>query len=183
MLERIKIFDDFYSMLDFENMVYHSNTMKYETTHQPKMIPYPNRMKAMPCYETLIEDNIIRKTFIKTFESLTGLQIEKIATFFRKTLGKEIKESSFYKAGCPPHVDDSNLFDIAGLVYLNTYDINDGTKMFTYKEQYEPDIIVGSKPNRMIYYKADILHSANYNLNIDERIIQPFFIKLKGGNN
>lgn len=177
MISKINIIDYFYSKDDFENLLGQSNTIEYEKTHQPKMIPYPDRMKAMPCYETKMMTSDI---FKNTFEEKTKLQIENFGTFFRKTLGEEIKQSGFYNAGSPPHTDNNN-FDIAGLIYFNTFDINDGTKLYSFKEQYEPDIIVGSKPNRMIYYNADVLHTANYNVNINERIVQPFFIKLKGG--
>ena len=59
----------------------------------------------------------------------------------------------------------------------------DGTKLFTTnKDQFEPDIVIGSKPNRMILYKASTWHEPNFDKNNEVRFIQPFFITLKKDN-
>ena len=182
MLNKVNIIEDFYNDDDLGKVTLAYNLKSYTATYQPKDIFYPNRLKAMPCYETnmFASDDLILKMFVNTFQQKTNLNIENVFTFFRKTKSEEIQKSAFYKAGSPPHVDDT-IFDVAGLVYLNTFSIKDGTSIFTYKNQYEPDIIVGSKPNRCIFYNADMYHTANYDLDNEDRFIQPFFIKLKGG--
>jgi hypothetical protein len=43
--------------------------------------------------------------------------------------------------------------------------------------QIEPDVIVGAKPNRCVFYDSQIYHKPLQDPNTEIRIIQPFFIK------
>jgi hypothetical protein len=84
----------------------------------------------------------------------------------------------------PPHIDKTKVknedfeYDVAGVIYYNTWSLEDGTYFFSGKDQIEPDIMIGAKPNRCIFYKTDIFHCPGHNKKTDVRLVQPFFISL-----
>ena len=57
------------------------------------------------------------------------------------------------------------------------------TKLFTRNNiapQFEQDIQVGSVYNRCILYPADIFHQAGFDMNLESRFIQTFFVFKNG---
>ena len=68
------------------------------------------------------------------------------------------------------------MFDLAGIVYFNCNSLKDGTYMYSGKNTFEPDAIIGSKMNRCVFYNTQQFHSPGHEQEIDERWVQPFFI-------
>lgn len=179
MKKPIDIFENFYSEQDFGMMMFNAKMFAYNATYQPKTINFPNRLKAYPCYETgfFTDQTKPYNIFKNTFENLTNLKIKKCKTFFRKIISEEVSKSPISKYGNPSHTD--NEVDLAGVIYLNSFSLDDGTRFFSDYHQIEPDLIVGSKPNRMVLYSGNIYHSAGYDPLSKSRLIQPFFINLE----
>jgi len=178
----LKIIDNFYKKNDFEHMLSSSILNPYKSTLQPNDKFFISRSNAYPCYETtkFLKDTSLFEIFTKTFEEKTGFIIEDVNTFFRKIYSSELEH--VLKYGLRPHTDE-NKYNIAGVIYYNTFSLNDGTAIFSGMEenncQIEPDIIVGSKPNRCVFYCSSIWHRPLQDKNTEVRIIQPFFIKIK----
>jgi hypothetical protein len=185
MIEPIKIIDDFY-LKDELGFIYFEALINYFTpSYQPDGKWYQNRNHAYPCYQT---KNFDEQTYIYTtlFNKLNPMFNNKIKTFktcFRKILKSEVLDNrSQFKSDAPLRHHDSNE-DFAGVIYLTNFSIMDGTKLFTLdKNQYEPDIVIGAKPNRMILYNAKTWHEPSFDKNNDVRFIQTFFIILKKEN-
>jgi hypothetical protein len=127
-----------------------------------------------------LETDIPYKIFYKTFEEKTGFTIDKLSTRFRKIYSSELEH--VFKYGLRPH-NDSAIWDIAGVIHFNAFSLDDGTAIFSDFEnnnhQIEPDIIIGAKPNRCVFYNSQIPHRPLQNKHTEMRIIQPFFIKFK----
>ena len=174
------VIDNFYEENDFMTLITAANLNSYIATYQPyNNINFINRLQAYACYETkemVNEDNLL-KIFISTFEKKTNLKIKRIQTFIRKIINSELKH--VFEYGLPKHKDSTENFQIAGVIYINTFNLKDGTRLFSFEQQIEPDILIGSKPNRCVYYDTNIWHSPGHNENTEVRFVQPFFIALE----
>jgi len=183
MIEPIKIYDDFYTNEELGYVFSESLINHFMTTYQPSCEWYQNMYSAYPCHETKIftSDNLIYNFLLNKLNILLNKEIFKLTTFFRKIVKSDLTEnSSVFKSMSPlRHVDKD--CDFAGLIYLSNLSIMDGTKLFTVtgSSQFEPDLVIGAKPNRMIIYNGLISHEACFDKNNEVRIVQPFFIKLK----
>jgi hypothetical protein len=178
----LKIIDNFYDEKDFNFMIKETMLNTYKVCWQPNEQKFNNRANAYACYETnvFIELDTPYKLFFKTFQEKTGFIIETLNTFFRKIYSSEL--GHIFKYGLRPH-KDSVEHDVAGIIHFNTFSLNDGTGIFSEFEnnnyQIEPDVIVGAKPNRCVFYESQIWHRPLQDKNTEMRIVQPFFIKFK----
>lgn len=174
---KLNIIDNFYNNEDFYYMISCSMLNPYCQTYQPNNNFFSSRANAYSCHETksfVVNDKAL-SIFGNTFVSKTGKKIKEVKTFFRKIYSYEI--TNVLKYGMPSHKDDID-FNIAGVVYYNSFGIDDGTGLYTTEDfQIEPDIIVGSKPNRCVFYDTQISHKPLQSKDNQVRIVQPFFIK------
>jgi len=176
------LIDDFYNRTDLGmlSLIFMNST--FSKTHQSQQWPVSDRMQAYPCYESMTlnksetEGNPY-KIFKDTFEKKTNIKILKLHSFFRKIKLEELKNSNVYKKD-RPHTD-SKEYDIAGLVYFNSTSLIDGTKIYNYTSDFEPTAVIGSKPNRCVFYNSAQPHSAPYEQVVEERWVQPFFLVVK----
>ena len=181
----IEIIDDFYTEEELDLIFSDTtNNIIFSEGYQPYKHKdvYSSRFQAYPCHETkkMPEDSAI---FVNLKNKLDNIhpQTSKnyLYTFFRKIYKNEILKSVCKDGKGMVHTDDDDCI-IAGVIYLDKkYSFNAGTNLFTLNKQFpqfEQDIQVGSKFNRCIIYSSDILHQALYDLNIDYRFIQVFFI-------
>jgi hypothetical protein len=173
----IDIIENFYEESDFNLINTSANLNPYNATYQPNDVFYPDRLRAYPCYETksFAENDKPFHIFCSTFEKKSNLKIKTVKTFFRKILSSELKHVFEYRLS--PH-KDSDEENIAGVIYINTWNLEDGTYFYSYRNQIKPDIIIGSKPNRCVYYNSNLWHSPGHDKETEVRIIQPFFITL-----
>lgn len=179
----LKIIDNFYSQEDFGFMMTSAMLSSYRATWQPHAQSSSNRTNSYICHETknFTEDNKVFKLFIDTFQKKTGLIVEEFNTFFRKIYSKDLK--NIFKYGTVPHQDDQK-YNFAGVIHYNSSGLDDGTGLYSFdnKEvfyQIEPDVIIGAKPNRCVFYDSQIWHKPLQDENNEMRIIQPFFLKTK----
>jgi hypothetical protein len=173
----LNIIDNFYEEKDFSFMMTCAMLNPYIATYQPSEIFFNSRANAYRCHQTkkFDETNLTTNIFLNTFSLKTGKKIKKFLTFFRKIYASEIQNVLKYRL--PSH-RDSLEYNVAGVVYYNNFGLDDGTGIFTTGEnQIEPDIIIGAKPNRCVYYNSQILHTALQSKDNEIRLIQPFFIK------
>lgn len=184
MISKINLIDDFYEINDFNILFSSAQLNPYIATYQPNNVHFNNRLQAYPCHETnqFKKDDFGYELFRSTFEKKTNLKIKELKTFFRKIYSSELEH--IFKYRLPPHVDNSKLedqtfeFDFAGVIYYNTWSLEDGTYLFSSKDQIEPDVMIGAKPNRCVFYKTDIFHSPGHNKKTDMRLVQPFFLSI-----
>ena len=175
----LNIIDNFYSLENFQYMTTASLLNSYQSLWQPNDKFFVSRANAYPCFETkeFKENDMATNIFLNTFEKKTNLKIKFLLTFFRKIYSKELK--NIFKYGMSPHKDDKK-YNFAGIIHYNTFGLDDGTGMFSnYEEnnfQIEPDVIIGSKPNRCVFYDSQIWHKPLQDKNTEMRIVQPFFI-------
>ena len=179
----LKIIDNFYSQENFGYMMTSAMLSPYKKTWQPNRQALLNRTNSYACQDTknFEKNEIGLKLFIDTFQEKTGLVIEDFNTFFRKIYSKEIK--NIFKYGVIPHQDDEK-YNIAGVIHYNSSGIDDGTGLYSSSEkeifyQIEPDVLIGAKPNRCVFYDSQIWHRPLQDENNEMRIIQPFFLKTK----
>jgi hypothetical protein len=177
----LKIIDNFYDEKDFNLMISATMLNSYKGCWQPSNKHFYNRSNAYACFETkkFLETDIIYKIFCKTFQEKTGFVIDKLNTLFRKIYSSELEH--VFKYGLRPHKDPINC-DVAGIIHFNTFSLDDGTGIFSEfdnNDQIEPDVIIGAKPNRCVFYDSQIPHRPLQNKNTEIRIVQPFFIKFK----
>lgn len=173
----LNIIDNFYSENDFNFMTTCSMLNPYIATFQPNAVLVNNRANAYRCHETkrFVEADKTTAIFVNTFLIKTGKKIKEVHTFFRKIYVSEIQNVLKYRLPC--HKDDIQ-YDIAGVIYFNNFGLDDGTGLFTTgSEQIEPDIIIGAKPNRCVFYDSQIFHTPLQSKDNEMRLIQPFFIK------
>lgn len=173
----LNIIDNFYSEDDFSFMTTCSMLNSYIVTFQPNSFFLHSRANTYRCHETkfFIETDKTTNIFVNTFSNKTGKKIEKLITFFRKIYVSEIQNVLKYRLPC--HKDDIQ-YDVAGVVYYNNFGLDDGTGLFTTgPDQIEPDIIIGAKPNRCVFYDSQIFHTPLQSKENEMRLIQPFFIK------
>tara|TARA_E500000318_G_C3488759_1_gene183453 strand:- start:74 stop:643 length:570 start_codon:yes stop_codon:yes gene_type:complete len=186
-MQNVNIIEDFYSPEHYGIMQHFLHTTNMKALYQPNKVYYPNRLQAYPCWETeKFEENMMPyDIFKKTLELKTGFKTKEINSFFRTIKKSELEQSPFLgKDESMVHQDDKGgkIF-FAGIVYFNSFSIKDGTRIYSYKDQIEPDIIIGSKPNRCIIYRSDLFHSAGIDWRQDQRTVQVFFFNLEGDSN
>jgi hypothetical protein len=178
----LKIIDNFYSLEDFQYIITASLLNTYQALWQPIGKSFVSRANAYPCFQTkpFLENDIATQIFLKTFEQKSNFKIKNLLTFFRKIYSKELK--NIFKYGMAPHQDEKN-FNLAGIIHFNTFGLDDGTGIFSSHEennfQIEPDIIIGAKPNRCVFYDSQLWHRPLQDSNTEMRIVQPFFITLE----
>ena len=187
----IDVIDNFYTQEQLDTIFDYTSKTEFSATLQPYLQKenYASRFQAYPCHESEMIDGDTM-IFRNLHNNLTDLdyRISKINTFFRKIYKKEI-EKSICVNGIGFKHKDNDVKDgpqVAGLIYLDKkMSLNSGTKLYTEQDNYlqhESDIHIGSKFNRCIIYNGSITHQALYDLNIESRFIQPFFIKVNEEN-
>lgn len=187
----IEIIDDFYTdeelnTLDRE-MSIGTNQLEFSPTCQPHRArtTYSHRFQGYPCHETyrVNENNLIYTNLFNKLKNHVLPDIQKLRTFFRKIYKDELEKSVCKNSGGLIH-DDGGEFSYAGVIYLDKdYSFNSGTKLFTKNNlgtQFEQDVQVGSVYNRCILYHADTMHQAGFDMNLESRFIQTFFVFKNG---
>ena len=174
----MNIIDDFYSDEDYATMftiAYHAN---YHATYQPQEIHFYDRLKAYPCYQSreFRTEDTPYKVFVKTVEQKNEVKILEGKSCFRKILSSEL--GNIFKYGISPHTDQEK-YDFAGVVYYNIESLYDGTALYSSQFHREPNLIVGAKSNRCVFYSPLKWHSPLQDKNTTVRLIQPFFIKIE----
>lgn len=178
-MQKVVIIEDFYEAQDFGIMSNFALTCSLKGLYVPHNIYYPSRLQAYPTWECnfFIEKEMPYQIFKNTLKRKTHLNPIKIDSSFRKVLTSELEQSPYKGREESLIHQDSSEYDWAGVVYFDSFCIRDGTRIYSYREQVEPDIIVGSKPNRCVLFKADLFHSAAIDWRRDSRLIQLFFLK------
>lgn len=176
------LIDGFYDQNELGLVTINLINMHYNSTHQPQQKYFGgDRMLGYPVHETnYFTDSgpmCPYDIFIKTFTNKTNIKPLHLETFFRKTKLSECKESPSWKQ-YKQH-QDSAYFDIAGLIYLNSNSLKDGTLFFNSEHDFEPTCIIGSKGNRCVFYSAETWHAPSMEQSVEERWTQPFFIIYK----
>jgi hypothetical protein len=180
--------DDFYKAPELGLQTLNFVNATFIPEHQANSIDYGDRLKGYPCYETKTLNFDFKKDEIsnladpirivhKTFQEKTDFKILKSLTFFRKTKLDELQKSPSWEQ-YKQH-QDSKEYDIAGLVYFNSFSLKDGTVIFDHKDSYEPTAIIGSKCNRCVFYSSQLWHAPSMEQEVEERWVQPFFITVK----
>jgi hypothetical protein len=181
----LQIINNFYNPQNLGLIMFNFLNMHFETNHQSHANYYGGDRKLS--YPTWESPNLEDCEYINPYKIFKDTWIEKtkikplhINTFFRKTKLEECKKSPSWKQ-YKPHKDnaDKGGNDLAGLIYFNSSFLRDGTFIYNEGYEYEPTIIVGSQPNRCVYYSSDVWHSPSMEQNVQERWIQPFFIIYK----
>jgi hypothetical protein len=173
------LIEDFYEPNELGLVVLNFINLYFKPIYHSKQEFYQDRLQSYPCYETdwCNDDDYLKKVFIKTFEKKTNIKILHCLTFLRKTKLNEFKKSASW-GRLSPHVD-TDIWDLAGLIYMNSNSIKDGTLFYNNKQDYEPTAVIGSKLNRCVYYSSMQPHSPSNKQHVEERWIQPFFIITK----
>ena len=161
----IEIIDDFYTDEElntlFKEMSIGTNKLEFSPTCQPHRGRdfYSSRFQAYPCHETykVDENNLIYTNLFNKLKNSVLPDIKKLRTFFRKIYKEELLKSVCKDGNGLSH-DDGGEFSYAGVIYLD--------------ERYS----FGSGYNRCIIYPANTLHQAGFDMNINSRFIQTFFV-------
>jgi hypothetical protein len=174
--------ESFYKKNDLGLLVLHFLNLHFTAKHQSHAVYFGgDRMLGLPVYESYFlsdeGESSPYRIFLETWKEKTGIQPLYISTFFRKTKLSECKKSPSWKQ-YKPH-QDTEEFDIAGLIYFNTNCLKDGTYIFNNETDHEPTIIIGSRMNRCVWYNSQVWHSPTMEQSVDERWTQPFFIIYK----
>ena len=165
----IEIIDDFYTEEELDLIFSDTaNNMTFSEGYQPykHKAVYSSRFQAYPCHETkkMPEDSAIFVNLKNKLNSIhPEVKYDEMYTFFRKIYKDEILKSVCKDGKGAAHTDEDDCI-IAGVIYLDERQ-------------------VGSKFNRCIVYPSDTLHQALYDLNINSRFIQVFFICKKEKSN
>jgi hypothetical protein len=173
----MKIIDDFYSSENYATMFTIASHTSYSAMYQPEETHFYDRLKAYPCYQSseFRPDDTPYKILVKTFEEKNKLKVLECSSVFRKILSSELE--TIFKYGVAPHIDNKK-YDFAGVVYYNIESLYDGTAIYSSQSHREPNIIVGAKSNRCVFYNPLTWHSPLQDKNTITRLIQPFFIKI-----
>jgi hypothetical protein len=177
--KQLGVIENFYSSDDFSFVLAASLLNPYKSTYQPNSSFVHRKENAYSCHETkdFSKGDAVFDKFYRTFHQKTSLKIQTIITYFRKIYSSEIEH--VIKYGMPSHQDtSSDNINIAGVIYINTSGLEDGTALFSSKDQIEPDIIIGAVPNRCVFYDPTIWHRPLQDKKTNMRIIQPFFLKV-----
>ena len=190
MYKAIEIIDDFYTQEQLNILLDYTSNLYFKPSLQPHLFEkdFATRFQAYPCYESteIMHDDFnnlpVYKILKDNLKSL-GFDFYHLHTFFRKIYKSEI-EKSVCSSGAGIRHKDGHDYNLGGLVYLDELSsFKSGTRFFTderFKEriQQEQDIQIGSKFNRAIIFDCQTSHQAMYDLDIDSRFVQPFFVKL-----
>jgi hypothetical protein len=176
---RINVIDDFFSFEEFNLIKHYQENSTYVATYQPSGIYYHSRLKAYPTWEcSLNKDNPIYDILSKNIKTKISKDYQISSVLLRKVYKDELLKSPFNgKNHGVIHQDDTEGVVISGLIYFNSFSINDGTSLFSYKQQLEADMIIGSKPNRCIFYDSSIYHAAGIDWEERVRNTLVFFLK------
>ena len=181
-IQEVNIIDNFFTEKNFTGLYMASEFMQYSATHQPQCDFYETRMHGYPVHETQdwAEDSEAYIIFKNTFEEQTKTKIQYLKILFRKAYKGELRKSPHKNRNeALIHTDTINNVDYAGVVYLNNHTLDNGTKIYSEKNKLEPNVIVGAKPNRCVFYKKDIPHSVGIDWNIEQRKTIAFFLRLE----
>ena len=179
-MQKVNIIEDFYDPVDFGLMTYQLNNTAMKGIYKPTNVFYPDRLQAYPVWETdtFSVNSQAFNIFKNTFEKKTNLKIKEINSFFRKIHRSELEQSPYKgREESMVHQDDTDSAQLAGVVYFDSFSIKDGTRIYSYRDQIEPDLIVGSKPNRCVFYDPSLFHSAGIDWRRETRSLQIFFIR------
>jgi len=179
----LNILDNFYKQEDFNFVLTAAMMAPYTSMYQPyQNFNILSKSHAYKCHQTkeLTEFDLVTKIFINTFQEKTGKTVKKFHSFFRKIYSSEI--DNILKYGMSPHKDGKN-HPIAGIVHFNTYSLEDGTAIFSNNDdadfrQIEPDVVIGSRPNRCVFYDSQLWHRPLQDKNTEMRLVQPFFLQV-----
>ena len=178
-MQNFIVVEDFYSRENFGLMSNFQRTCNMKGLQVPQNIYYPSRLDAYPTWESNcfgkneLEYKITEKAILEN----TKFKISKMQSLFRKVLTSELLKSPYKDRNESLVHQDSNNYDWAGVVYFDSFSIEDGTRLYSYADQIKPDVIVGSKPNRCILFKSHLFHSAGIDWNKDSRTVQIFFVE------
>ena len=181
-IQGVNIIDNFFSEQNFIGIYTASEFMKYSATHQPQCDFYETRYHGYPVHETQdwTNDSEAYIIFKNTFEEHTKTNIQYLKILFRKAYKEEVSKSPHKNRNeALIHVDTVNDVDYAGVVYLNNHTLNNGTRIYSDENKLEPNVIVGAKPNRCVFYKKDIPHSIGIDWNVKQRKTVVFFLKIE----
>jgi hypothetical protein len=179
-MQNFVVIDDFYSKENFGLMCNFQRTCNMKGLQVPQNIYYPSRLDAYPTWESnsFNKEEIEYKITEKTILEKTQFKINKLQSFFRKVLTSELLKSPYKdRKESLIHQDPDNC-DWAGVIYFDSFSIDDDTRLYSYADQIKPDVIVGSKPNRCILFKSHLFHSAGIDWNKDSRTVQVFFLEV-----
>jgi hypothetical protein len=177
---KLKIIDEFYSASDFGLVLSEFINQHFQPTYQSKASLYGgDRFQGYPCHESpdyyydknpISIGNILKKTF----EEKTQIKLLYFKTFLRKIKLHEFKKAASWGQH-KPHKDSKTDCDIAGIIYFNSGSIKDGTNLYSKVSDYVPTVIVGSNPNRCVFYDSSIPHQPGEFQEIEDRWVQCFF--------
>ena len=176
----INLIDNFYEKNNLGLVTINFINLHFNESFQSQSNYYGgDRLLAYPTYETanFKKSDFLYDVLKNTLEEKIKIKPLNIETFLRKTKLSECKKSPSWKQ-YKPH-QDSEFFDLAGLIYFNSNHLKDGTFIFNSEQDFEPTVIVGSKYNRCVIYSTDVWHSPSMEQNVEERWTQPFFIIYK----
>tara|TARA_R100001377_G_scaffold84282_1_gene67489 strand:+ start:15 stop:587 length:573 start_codon:yes stop_codon:yes gene_type:complete len=186
----IDVIDNFYTQEQLDIIFNYTSKIEFNATLQPHSSrkDFATRYQAYPCYESkkiLKESDVYKNLYNNLID--TDYKVTHLNSFFRKIYKSEIEKSVCAHGAGIRHKDGLD-FDIAGLIYLDELSsFKSGTRFFTderfeEQRQQEQDIQIGSKFNRAIIFNAQTSHQAMYDLDIDSRFVQPFFIQINERN-
>ena len=195
MYKAIEIIDDFYTQEQLDILFDYTSKLYFKPSLQPHLFAkdFATRFQAYPCYESteIMHDDFnnlpVYKILKDNLKSI-GFNFYHLHTFFRKIYKHEI-EKSVCSNGAGIRHQDGHEYDLGGVIYLDELSsFKSGTRFFTDERfkcvgewqriQQEQDIQIGSKFNRAIIFDCQTSHQAMYDLDIDSRFVQPFFVKL-----
>ena len=182
-MQLVNIIEPFFKEDDFNILINHFERWTFHPTQQPQRNNFESRLLGYPCYECkpFTEGMFSFDVFKKTFEQKTNLKIKNLKIFFRKVFLNELEKSSYVnKNESLIHDDNDNetLTHLAGVIYLNNTSLDNGTKIYNSPHNVEPTVVVGAYPNRCVFYRSNILHSASIDWRIEVRKTIVFFIEL-----
>lgn len=171
----INLIDKFYTNEMLQQVFNQINLAEFFKSQQPTNKDL-DRFQCYPTYETnkLDTNNIIQKYMEEKLSKIINKKFS-LYSFFRKTLKSEVEKSLSYKY-LAKHTDGIDI-KYAGVIYLNSSSIKEGTYLYDEMTDLEPTLIVGSKHNRLVMYDAHIPHSPSVEQWKEIRLTQPFFIK------
>ncbi len=189
MYKAIDIIDDFYTQEQLDILFDYTSKSYFRPSLQPHLFEkdYATRFQAYPCYESTEimngdYNNLPVYKILKDNLKSIGFNFDYLHTFFRKIYKSEIEKSVCSDGSGIRHKDGPE-YDLGGVIYLDELSsFKSGTRFFTDERfkggtQQEQDIQIGSKFNRAIIFDCQTSHQALYDLDIDSRFVQPFFIK------
>ena len=175
---KINVIDDFFSFEEFNLIKHYQENSNYIAAYQPSRIYYHSRLKAYPTWECAVtKDTPIYNILLKNIETRISKDYTILSVSLRKVYRDELLKSPFNDRNYGFIHQDTEKATISGLIYLNNFSIKDGTSLFSYEQQLEADMIIGSKPNRCVFYNSSIYHAAGIDWEERVRNTLVFFLK------